>query len=112
MKMQVIDDESGISRVLLEGRLDIEGARSIDAQFNLLAAGQKKIVVDLSKVSFVASMGLRTLMFGAKTLYQNGGVLAVCGPDENVEKVLHMSGFDEIAAIYPDFETAAAALMA
>jgi anti-anti-sigma regulatory factor len=37
--------------------------------------------------------------------------MAVCGADENVDKVLRATGFDEIVTLYPDYETAAAALI-
>ena len=34
--------------------------------------------------------------------------MAVCGANENVEKVLRSTGFDEIVPLYPDFASAAA----
>jgi hypothetical protein len=36
--------------------------------------------------------------------------MAVCAADENVEKVLRSTGFDEIVDLYPDFAAASAAL--
>ena len=36
--------------------------------------------------------------------------MAVCAADENVEKVLRSTGFDEIVDLYSDFAVAAAAL--
>ena len=63
-----------------------------------------------SKVSFLASLGIRTLMLSAKTLIRKGGEMAVCGASESVEKVLRTTGFNEVAGIYPDYETAVRAL--
>ena len=54
--------------------------------------------------------GIRTLMLSAKTLIRNGGELAVCGASESVEKVLRTTGFNEVAGIYPDYESAARTL--
>jgi anti-anti-sigma factor len=68
------------------------------------------LVVDLAKVSFLASLGVRTLMLSAKTLIGRGCEMAVCGADENVEKVLRTTGFNEVAGIYPDYEAAAQTL--
>jgi anti-anti-sigma factor len=64
----------------------------------------------MGQVSFLASMGVRTLMLSAKTMIRRKAIMAVCAADENVEKVLRSTGFDEIVDLYPDFAAAAAAL--
>jgi hypothetical protein len=33
--------------------------------------------------------------------------MAVCGANENVEKVLRGTGFNEVAGLYPDFDSGA-----
>ena len=110
MNMNVLEVDGGITHVLLDGRLDIMGAQEIDLKFNILAGSKNKLVIDLEKVSFLASMGVRTLMVGAKTVTRKGGRMVVCGADENVDKVLRMTGFDEVVTICPDFPAALAAL--
>ena len=86
----------------------MQGAQEVDARFDELAKSSKALVVDLAKVSFLASLGVRTLMLSAKTLIRRGGDMAVCGANENVEKVLRTTGFNEVAGIYPDYDSAAA----
>ena len=110
MDMQVQDSEGGVTRVVLEGRFDIAGAQKVDLRFSVLAGSAKALVVDMAKVSFLASLGVRTLMLTAKQLMRRNAVMAVCGADENVENVLRSTGFDEIVDLYPDFATALAAL--
>ena len=109
MNMQVQDAEGGITHFVLEGRFDIAGAQEVDLRFSVLAGSAKALVVDLTKVSFLASIGVRTLMLSAKKMIRRGAAMAVCGADENVEKVLRSTGFDEIVDLYPDFAAAAAA---
>jgi len=109
MNMHVTEGH-GVTWVQLDGRFDIEGAQAVDLRFSTLAGSAKALGVDLGGVSFLASMGVRTLMLTAKTMLRRGARLAVCGADENVEKVLRMTGFDEIVTLYPDREAAAAAL--
>ena len=109
MEMEVIES-GGISRAVLDGRFDIAGAQAVDLKFSVLAGSAPALIVDLTKVTFLASMGVRTLMLSAKTMRRRGAKIAVCGADENVEKVLRATGFDEIVTLYPDFETATAAL--
>jgi anti-anti-sigma factor len=110
MDMDIIQDGDEITRVVLDGRFDIQGAQEVDARFDELAKSSKALVVDLSKVSFLASLGVRTLMLSAKTLIRRGSEMAVCGANENVEKVLRTTGFNQVAGIYPDYESAARTL--
>ena len=110
MDMKVIDAADGLTHVVLDGRFDIAGAQAVDARFQELAHSARSLIVDLSDVTFIASLGVRTLMVGAKTVIRRGTDMAVCGADENVSKVLRSTGFNEIVGLYPDFASAAAAL--
>jgi anti-sigma B factor antagonist len=107
MDINVREADDGVAHVVLDGRFDIAGAQTADPIFSALASGSKALVVDLTKVSFIASLGVRTLMVSAKTLIQRGADMAVCGANENVEKVLRSTGFDEIVQLYPDAASAA-----
>jgi anti-anti-sigma factor len=110
MDMMVSQSDGGITCVVLDGRFDIQGAQEVDARFGELAENSKALIVNLGKVSFLASLGVRTLMLSAKTLMRHGGDMAVCGANENVEKVLRSTGFNEVAGLYPDFDSAARTL--
>jgi anti-sigma B factor antagonist len=110
MDMKVIPADDEITHVALDGRFDIQGAQEVDSRFEELSKTSKVLVVDLAKVSFLASLGVRTLMLSAKTLIRRGAEMAVCGANENVEKVLRTTGFNEVAGIYPDYESAARTL--
>ena len=94
MDMKVIQDDDEVTHVVLDGRFDIQGAQEVDSRFEELAESSKALVVDLSKVSFLASLGIRTLMLSAKTLLRRGAEMAVCGASESVEKVLRTTGFN------------------
>jgi anti-sigma B factor antagonist len=109
MDMTVIQDDD-ITHVALDGRFDIQGAQEVDGRFVELADTSKAMIVDLSKVSFLASLGVRTLMLSAKALIRRGRELLVCGANENVEKVLRGTGFNEVAGLYPDYESASRTL--
>jgi stage II sporulation protein AA (anti-sigma F factor antagonist) len=109
MDMQV-NEVDGITLVTLDGRFDIAGSQAADPRFKTLADTVPALAVDMSKVTFLASLGVRTLMLSAKTLLQRGAGIAVFGCDENVEKVLRATGFNEIVSLSPDFAAAKAAL--
>src|SRR5271170_4069998 len=72
MEMNVDESGVGVAHVVLDGRFDIAGAQQVDPLFAALADSSKAMIVDLSKVSFIASLGVRTLMLSAKTLIRRG----------------------------------------
>ena len=106
MDMNVIDAADGLTHVVLDGRFDISGAQAVDVRFQELAGAAQALIVDLSKVSFIASLGVRTLMVAAKTIIHRGADMAVCGADENVTKVLRVTGFSGVVGLCPDFPSA------
>ena len=112
--MELIVDEmpNGVTRAVLVGRMDIEGAAKVDLRFSALAGSPYGLVVDLADVSFLASMGIRTLMLCARSLGARGKRLALAAPQANVEKVLRASGVDEVMTIFQDTASAAASLLA
>jgi len=100
----------GITRVILDGRLDIEGAAAIDLQMNVIAGSKKAVLVDLQKVSFLGSMGLRALLAPARAIKSRGGKVVLFGPNEMVAKVLQTSGIDTLIPVHHELESALAAL--
>ena len=112
MDMNVTETADGVTHVALDGRFDIAGAQAVDGRFQEIAEKARILVVDLSKVSFLASLGVRTLMVGARTIIRRGAFVAVAGAGEGVEKVLRLTGFDELVGLYPDAAAATAALTA
>jgi anti-anti-sigma factor len=108
MEMTVKDAPEGATVVELDGRFDIVGAQQVDSRFTGLAEGAKALIVDVSKVPFIASLGVRTLMVSAKTLMRRGAYMAVVGASEGVEAVLRSTGFDELVGLHPDIASAIA----
>jgi len=99
MKLDVVDLENDITKITLSGRLDIKGALDIDSEFTAVAEAKKNVVVDLSDVTFLASLGIRTLIVGAKATANNGGKLVLMNPQPNVEAVLRSSNVDTVMPI-------------
>jgi anti-anti-sigma factor len=107
MKMEIRSEDNGVTKVILAGSMDIKGALEIDAQFKEVSQTADKIIVDMTDVNFLASLGMRTLVTSAKTLGAKGGRIILLSPQAGVEKALKAAGLDAIIPIAPD--TAAAA---
>jgi anti-sigma B factor antagonist len=111
MELQSRDLESGILGISLAGRFDSVGAQQIDMRFTALTATRKApILVDLSQVTFVASIGIRTLVTNARAQKRRGGAMVLYQPTSAVEDVLKSAGIDTIIPIVHDMEGARRAL--
>jgi anti-anti-sigma factor len=110
--MQISTEEmpGGVTKVELEGRLDIAGAAAVDLRMNLIAGSAKKLLIDLQKVSFLGSMGLRSIVLPARAVHSRGGKVVLLAPNEMVQSVLKASGIDALLPIHNDLATAIAAL--
>src|SRR5580700_7558876 len=100
----------GITRVILDGSLDIAGAAAVDLQMNVVAGSRKAVLVDLQKVSFLGSMGLRALVAPSRAIKNRGGKMVLFGPNEMVEKVLKTSGIDTLIPVHHELQSALAEL--
>ena len=101
---------NGVTCAALSGRLDIDGAQSVDMKMNILAGKSGALVIDLAEVTYLASMGLRTLITCARTIAAKGGKIAIARPQENVLKILNISGTHEIIPIHGSLEHAVEAV--
>lgn len=102
---------NNITRIALSGRLDIVGAREIDLQFQGLTTNRKAaIIVDLSGVDFIASIGIRTLLASARSQSNRGGKLVLLNPQPAVKGVLQTAGVSDLIPVFDDQTAAEAAL--
>jgi anti-sigma B factor antagonist len=110
--MQISTEEmtGGITRVALEGRLDIAGAALVDLKMNIIAGSSKKLLIDLENVSFLGSMGLRSIVLPARAVLGRGGKVVLFAPTEMVESVIKTSGIDSLLPVHHDLAAAVAAL--
>lgn len=91
----------------LSGRLDTETAADVElALQDLLAAGEKRFLVDLSGIGYVSSAGLRVLLALAKKLGGAKDSLRLCGLNASVKQVFDVAGFSKLFAILPDRDAA------
>ena len=66
-----------------------------------ITEGHANLVVDLVGVEFMSSAGLRTLLGAVKEARSSGGDLRITSTNPGIDKVLRMSGFHNIAKVFP-----------
>jgi anti-anti-sigma factor len=100
MDMEISTLESGVTRIRLQGRLDAPGADSIGVRFSAAAsAAPCRVVVDLSGVGFIASLGMRLLISSARNAKAKNGVMVLFGATDMVQDVLEQMAIDQIMPI-------------
>ena len=113
MELQYNEIENNIRLIKLIGRLDISGVSAIESQFSDYSFGETpRVIVDLSEVEFLASIGIRLLTLNAKSIANRGGRMILLNPKPDIKGVLDITGIPAIIPIYHDLQSAVAALKA
>ncbi len=111
MEWTITDLENGLTKLAVSGRMDIKGALDVDPVFARLADEKSRVVVDMSGVTFLASLGIRTLVMSCKTLAAKGGNLVLFGLQPGVEKVMVTSGLSTMIPMVADMDAAETVLL-
>jgi anti-anti-sigma factor len=110
MQIKIVDDSGTTAKVVLNGKLDIAGAETIALPLATLAGSKSGVLLDMTGVTFIASIGIRHLVSASKALTRRGGRLVVLNPNPMVTDVLATSGVIELMTVARSEAEAAAAL--
>ena len=109
--MEVIVDSQpgGIGVVRPIGRLDLLTAAEARQHFaQAIAAGSRRLIVDLAEVLFIDSSGLAALISGLKTARLAGGDLRIARPNDQARLLFELTRLDQVLRLYPTVEEALA----
>ncbi len=84
--------------VALEGRLDTTTAPRLEEELKNSLAGVTDLIIDLSKLEYISSAGLRVLLSAFKTM-RNKGKMKVTNANELVKEVFEVTGFSDFLPI-------------
>jgi anti-sigma B factor antagonist len=106
-------DEAGVRVIAVAGELDIATAPELCARLDSSRTVRgPRLLVDLSRVEFCDSTGLRALLGAASEVRAHGGRFAiVCPRHGDVARLLAVVGAGEWMAIHEDPESGLAALV-
>ena len=99
-----------------EGRIDHATAEqfkvALAPHLATCAEGRDRVVIDMTGVEYISSVGLRVLMLASKQSKGQGCTLAVCGLQSVVREIFAISRFDLVLQVFPTLHEALAALSA
>lgn len=97
MKITKISDGDKLT-IDIEGRLDSNTAPLLSRELEASLDGVQELVVDLSTLVYISSMGLRVLLSAQRKL-RGKGTMIVKNPSEMVSEILNLTRFNEILTI-------------
>lgn len=113
MKLDIIDLDNGIRQAKLIGRMDMKGTLEIDNEFALkIGSSSQPVVVDMSEVEFLVSLGMRTLISAARGVNNRGNKMVLLQPQPLVREALETAGFSQLIPMFDDLDEAIIALTA
>jgi anti-sigma B factor antagonist len=95
----------------LEGEIDLHVSPRISAALAaMIERKPARLVIDLSKVSYIDSSGLAVLIEGMQNVEAYGGKFMVAGIQENVKPIFEIARLDQVFIIFPHVDAALAAV--
>ena len=100
MRLNVIRSETSLTHLALIGRLDVQGVGEIQLEFlHQTTSLPKRTIVDLSAVTYIASLGISMLVSAAKELERHGAGMVLLNPAPLVRKALETTSLEHVIPI-------------
>src|SRR5262245_54192120 len=94
----------------LAGRLESRTAGPASTELTKIAQGNdRKVLLNVERLEYVSSAGLRAILVAAKLLQVNGGSIRICGANATVKRVMEVSGFHSLLHLHDSEKQALAA---
>ena len=91
--------ENGKITLAIDGKLDTITAPQLQDVLISSIGEAMQIELDFTKLSYVSSAGLRTLLLGQKAAEAKGASMILSGVSEEVLEILDITGFVDILTI-------------
>ena len=99
------DANERVAVIAVSGRLDGKRCGDLERELKqLLDRGRKHIALNLEKLEYISSAGLRVLLSAAKTLSQTEGTIKLAHLQPQVKDVFDLTGLTDLFEISPDIE--------
>ena len=97
--MNITKQQNGTTlEITLDGRLDTMTAPDLQAELNKSLDSADSLILDCSKLEYISSAGLRTLLAAHQAMVDKGG-MKVIHVNEIVQEVFEVTGFSDILTI-------------
>ncbi|XXT23861.1 STAS domain-containing protein [Sorangium sp. So ce429] len=84
---------NGVTIAVLEGDIDGDTARDIERELSAVPGDSRQILLDMSRVGYVSSAGLRLLLLIYRLSRSRGGRVGLIGLSDEISDVMYNTGF-------------------
>jgi anti-sigma B factor antagonist len=109
------DLEHGVRTISVRGELDLSTAPELEDQLEqALESREGSVLIDLSQCEFIDSTGIALIVRAWQRLDSgdNGRALVICSQNNQVRRVLEITGLELSIPVHPTRDEALAALTA
>lgn len=86
----------------VSGRVDSGNATQLGEAVNTqIDAGRHQMVLDLSRLDYISSAGLRELVAALKRIRAMNGDIRIAAASERIREVFNIAGLDSVFHLYP-----------
>ena len=97
--MNINKIEKGTELIIeLEGRLDTTTSPELEKELKQSLSGVTSLILDMDKLDYISSAGLRVLLSAEKEMNKQGSML-VKNVNENIMEIFDVTGFVDILNI-------------
>jgi len=94
----------------LEGDIDLHVSPAVTESLNaMIKKKPKRIVVDLSRATYIDSAGIAVLILAMQQVEAYGGKFFLAGLQETLRSIFETSRLERVFRIFPDVDAALAA---
>jgi anti-sigma B factor antagonist len=110
--VKVEDADPGLAVLVVGGEVDYEVSPQLKARLmKAIKAGTRRLVLDLTDVSFIDSTAIGVIASAVERLDEmGGGSVAVVSTHEKVMQIFEITGLDNVLTVHSTREDALAAL--
>jgi anti-anti-sigma factor len=107
MQLSVVILEDGIKLITLIGRMDIMGTQEIDTKLTAhIASESANIIIDMSGVDFIASIGIGVIAGSANALLKRQGKIVILNPQPAVHNAIKLTAVTRVIPVVFDMDAA------
>lgn len=91
--------ENGKTVITVEGRVDTTTAAELGEMLNSAVPESDEITLDMEKLDYISSAGLRVLLTSHKAMSKKGGFLLIKNVNPDIYEIFDITGFTNILNI-------------
>lgn len=98
LKVDVIT-EGNVTRIVMDGMLDVNSAGEFKEKLNEIPEDAAKVVIDMEKLKYTSSAGLRVILGLQNSMDKSGSELVFTNVNSVIQEVFDDTGFSDFLII-------------